>query len=283
MIAYIVIILAIIILVILDRVSVGERRENFTNVNNFPKIIHMTLKDKDNMSDFYRKNYESWKRHHPDWDIRLYDDNDLFKFIDDNYPQYAKKINTFDKMIFKIDIFKLLVMHKYGGIYTDMDVKCLKSFNGLLKPIDESVVFGYGPNVANRGAFTDVKLVECAVMISRPKDPFWLKFFDSIDETKKAGPVEVTGPYAITRFIEKYENKQNIKLLDPIYFYPINNQIRSRIPMKEILKTRKMIRENRYPKKSYCVHFFGGSWWDNPRNLGRLLPGRKNMREKSKN
>jgi mannosyltransferase OCH1-like enzyme len=229
-----------------------------------PKIIHMTCKDKNNMKDLYKKTLESWQHHHPEWDIRVYDDSDMFNFIKDNYSSdIVDKVNSFKKLIFKIDIFKLLVLYKYGGIYTDMDVECIQNFDSLLADIDEPVILGYGPAGNNNGMYARIKLVECAVMIGKPGHKFWMDFVDSIspyvEGTKENNPVHITGPLAITRFIENYSDKASIKLLDPVYFYPITSTLR-RIPKAERNYRKKLLKNKNYDKLTYCVHLFDGSW-----------------------
>jgi mannosyltransferase OCH1-like enzyme len=244
-----------------------EEFDHVTSVSNsepIPKIIHMTCKDKNNMKDLYKKTLASWKHHHPDWDIRVYDDNDMFNFIKDNYSsEIVDKVNSFERLIFKIDIFKLLVIYKYGGIYADMDVECLQNFDHLLKDIHEPIILGYGPTDNNVGSFSGIKLVECAVMIGNPGNKFWMEFFDSIDPNtpgaKMNKPVNITGPGAITKFIENYTDKTDIKLLDPIYFYPITSTMK-RISKKALGHRKELLKNKNYDERTYCVHLFDGSW-----------------------
>jgi len=240
-----------------DKISPNNNDSDFP----IPKIIHMTCKDKNNMKDLYKNTLASWKLHHPDWDIRIYDDNDLNNFIKDNYSsEIVNKVNSFKRLIFKIDMFKLLVMYKYGGIYTDMDVECLQNLEPLLEGMTESVALGYGPLENNMGRYRGIKLIECAVMIGKPGNKFWIDFFNSIDpNTPDTNPVHVTGPLAITRFIENYTNKSDIKLFDPIHLYPITNTLR-RIPKEARAKRDKLLKTKKYDKNTYCVHLFDGSW-----------------------
>lgn len=50
--------------------------------------------------------------------------------------------------------------------------------------------------------------------------------------------------------------------MEPIYFYPVNNQNKNRIPKEFIQKTKKMLESRKFPNESYCVHYFDGAWWD---------------------
>ena len=225
----------------------------------------MTCKNKNKMSEFYENNLNSWKKFHPDWEVKLYDDDDLNDFFNTYYKKYVKKINAFNKIIFKIDIFKLLVLHKYGGIYVDMDVECLKNFDALLNNAKKSIIFGYGPYEHNNGIYKDIKLVECAIMIGKKNHPFFLELVDNIKFPKiqknQGNPVHETGPQFLTKMIRKSKYKKDIQITEPILFYPINNQMSSRVPLKKILETKKILKTRKFPKESYCVHYFDGSWW----------------------
>jgi mannosyltransferase OCH1-like enzyme len=225
------------------------------------------------MSEFYRKNYNSWKDKHPDWEIRLYDDDDLEKFFKEHYKDiYKNIIQTYDKIIYKIDIFKILILNTLGGIYTDMDVECLKSFDELLNDkqgLHKKVIFGYGPYEHNAGQYSNLKLVECAIMISEPNHEFWNKYVIPSLHTKNkcnGNPVSCTGPVFITKCVEDYitNNKgtNELSIVEPVLFYPVNNQMESRISDDLIKKTQDILKTRNFPKESYCVHYFDGAWWN---------------------
>ena len=250
-----------------------ERQEIVTKI---PKILHMTCKDKRNMSDFYKTNYNSWKKYHPDWEINLYDDYDLYNEM--KGTEFEPYSESYNKIIYKVDIFKMHLLSKYGGVYVDMDVECLKPLDPLIDNTGNNnnngnqLIFGYGPYEHNNGPYKNIKLVECAIMMSVPGHRFWKEFI--IPNLKKRGEckghaVECTGPVfitnTITQFQKKYGNKgQNggLNIMEPIYFYPVNNQNKNRIPKEFIQKTKKMLESRKFPNESYCVHYFDGAWWD---------------------
>jgi len=271
---YLILLIVAVILCILFTVSYFyiERFSNGPIVNTFPKIIHMTCKNKNKLSDFYESNLNSWKKFHPDWEVKLYDDDDLNNFFNQYYKKYVKKINAFNRIIFKVDIFKLLVLHKYGGIYVDMDVECLKNFDKLLNNTKKSIIFGYGPYEHNNGNYKNIKLVECAIMIAKANHPFFIELVDNIDyptnDKNQGNPVHKTGPQFLTKMIEKSKHKKEILLTEPVLFYPINNQMRPRVPLEKVIETKKILQTRNFPKESYCVHYFDGSWWkkDNENN-----------------
>ena len=241
------------------------KKELFQNNTSVPKILHLTCKDKNNLSEFYKSNLDSWKKFNPNLDIRLYDDDDLQNFFKKEYPEYVDKINLFDKIIFKIDIFKLLVLHKYGGIYADMDVECLKCFDDLLNNLKKPITFGYGPYEHNNGIYKNYTLIECAIMIGKPNHPFFIDLVESIkysEKNNRSNPVYITGPVAITNAVNNSKYKKDIEVMEPVYFYPVNNQLQIRISKEKIEETQKMLETHTFPKDSYCVHYWDGAWWN---------------------
>ena len=245
--------------------------ETYVTQSHIPKIIHMTCKDKSNMSNFYKQNYNSWKTKHEQngWEIRLYDDNDLMNFFNTYYPSiYENVVKTYNKIIYKVDIFKILVLNKMGGVYVDMDVECLKPIDELIENANDKVIFGYGPYEHNNGQYKDWKLIECAIMMSEPNHAFWTNYvIPNLKPQNKCNgnAVACTGPLFITGNVERY-NKENktsdIKIMEPVYFYPVNNQMKTRVPDNLIKKTQEMLKTHTFPKESYCVHYFDGAWWN---------------------
>ena len=88
-----------------------------------------------------------------------------------------------------------MLLHKYGGVYIDLDVECLKpmSFSG-----DHAIVLqGSG-----------VEGVTNAMMASAPGNPFWLTVLESCQkraqDPKYDGPIVQTGPLVVGEAMNSY-------------------------------------------------------------------------------
>lgn len=94
-----------------------------------PKIIHYCWLSGDPVPAKLQKCMESWKKHLPDYEIMLWNF--------DRFPkdQSAWVAQAFDnrKYAFAADYIRLYALYKYGGIYLDMDVEVLKTFDPLLQ------------------------------------------------------------------------------------------------------------------------------------------------------
>jgi len=71
---------------------------------------------------FWHKCHESWKHHHQ---VVLWNDQeDIDNLIKDHYPQYWNLYQAFPFHVMKIDFVRLAILHRFGGVYVDMDVFC---------------------------------------------------------------------------------------------------------------------------------------------------------------
>jgi hypothetical protein len=99
-----------------------------------PKIIHhIAPEDKSIWHLFWKKCYESWNREFPDYTFKLWNDqSDIDNLIKQEYPQYWNLYQAFPVHIMKIDFARLCILHKFGGIYADMDMYCYGKFEHYL-------------------------------------------------------------------------------------------------------------------------------------------------------
>lgn len=99
-----------------------------------PKIIHhIAPKDKSKWHIFWHSCYESWKTNFPEYKFVLWNDKeDIDDFVKTYYPQYLNLYSSFQADIMRIDFVRLCILHKYGGIYADMDIYCYKNFEHLM-------------------------------------------------------------------------------------------------------------------------------------------------------
>jgi mannosyltransferase OCH1-like enzyme len=108
---------------------------------NIPKNIFQTWKTKI-LPVKYIQWSNTWKAMNPDFSYYLYDDNDCLTFIRNWYPQY-KRFYLSLSPVERADIFRYLILHKYGGIYADIDTSCIRPMNELISYYPMSLITGY--------------------------------------------------------------------------------------------------------------------------------------------
>ncbi|GAA6014809.1 hypothetical protein JCM11491_002124 [Sporobolomyces phaffii] len=96
-----------------------------------PKIIHATWKT-DVLPDRWEKIRQGCIDLHPDYEFMLWSDASSRKFIAEFYPWF---LSTFDGYVYPIqraDVIRYFVLHRYGGIYMDLDIGCRRNMDPLL-------------------------------------------------------------------------------------------------------------------------------------------------------
>ena len=69
----------------------------------------------------------------PDYEYLFFDDEDVEKFIDREFPEYRKVFDSFRFPIQRYDFFRYLAVYRLGGFYFDLDVLLATSLDGLLQ------------------------------------------------------------------------------------------------------------------------------------------------------
>ncbi len=224
-----------------------------------PHILHQTWRTRDIPSklDGYVR---SWRRIHPSWEFRLYDDKDCRKLVATHYPSLLAQYDGYPRNIQRADLFRYLVVYHYGGVYADLDMECLKSIAPLLA--NRSCVFGIE---AHFGKYLQRKLryqagyhVANCIFAAQPRHPFFDRLIECLPRVAPQATIddemvlETTGPYVLTRvFQESRATFPDVTLLPQINWMPPEYY------------------GNRFPFNIniYCRHHAVGTWrWN------RLLP-----------
>lgn len=95
------------------------------NVNQrVPRIIWQTMKT--NRVPAVLKSYaDTWINLNPEYEYRFFDNDDILNFIQSEFPDFLSAYNKIKYGASKADLWRYLVLYKYGGIYADLDCRCL--------------------------------------------------------------------------------------------------------------------------------------------------------------
>ncbi|HEY5370806.1 MAG TPA: glycosyltransferase [Hanamia sp.] len=98
-----------------------------------PKIIWQTMKT--NVVPVFMKTYaDSWIDLNPEYEYRFCDDDDIIDFLKTDFPEYVDGYNKLKYGASKADLWRYLIMYKYGGVYADIDCKCIKPLREWIEP-----------------------------------------------------------------------------------------------------------------------------------------------------
>ena len=93
-----------------------------------PKIIHYCWLSNDPVPENLREYMQSWKEKLPEYEFIKWD----FSRFDKNSSIWVSEAFDNKKYAFACDYIRLYALYNYGGIYMDMDIEVLQSFDTLL-------------------------------------------------------------------------------------------------------------------------------------------------------
>jgi hypothetical protein len=201
-----------------------------------PKVIYQTWKTK-NLSPEQILIKNKIKELNPEYDIILYDDNDIDIFIKNNYD--IEIYNTF-KLIklgaMKADYWRLLILYKYGGIYLDFDSSINKSLNELIRDDDDAII----SREKNLGLFVQWCLIfkkehpillDCINRVTKNINNLFLNKNKILDKDI----IYCSGPKALADSINSILKPYYNKLTNNLYFEndnDLNNDLNNIINIK---------------------------------------------------
>jgi mannosyltransferase OCH1-like enzyme len=126
-----IIILIIILISLMLVFLLFYRTEPFVNNEKIPKIIYLSYKTKDIPKYVIKK----WNEIYPDYEVKLYDNNDCINFFKTEYnDEYVDIFNYIKDGPIKADFWRVCILYKYGGIYSDIDVEPLVNIENIMLP-----------------------------------------------------------------------------------------------------------------------------------------------------
>ncbi|HZQ64019.1 MAG TPA: glycosyltransferase [Gaiellaceae bacterium] len=101
-----------------------------------PRILHQVWLGDRPLPDEFAAYRESWTRHHPDWEHRLW--------TEENLPDGLRRPEVYERLRVpaeRSDILRLEVLWRHGGVYVDTDFECHRP----LDPVIEGLEFFTAP------------------------------------------------------------------------------------------------------------------------------------------
>ncbi len=210
-----------------------------------PKIIIQTWKTKKLPIQFAEWSL-TWKNNNPDFKYIFFDDNDCFRFIYKNYPQYLDLYESLSN-IERADVFRYLALHHYGGIYADIDTVCFKYIGPLLELFSNSVITGIEYHepmqylqwfiACPKGSKIMLELVD------EVNKRTWIKPFKMLTLTSNELVYYITGPVMFTSVLKN--SNESVAVLEKGKLGCYDNRL--------------------IDGNSYLQHMFIGSWKQNRR------------------
>lgn len=215
-----------------------------------PKKLHQIWLGGELPSKYYRLR-DTWLKIHPDWDYKLWTDEDAMDFDMINREAFDK----IENLGAKSDLFRYEILYKHGGLYFDTDFQCVKPFDDLLH-LD--FFMGNGWN--------ETPVVFNGLIASAPGNEFLKTVMDKVKEKailsyyRLDKIMHFAGNYFLTDIFVEYlkTTKDKAVLFPKDFFYPMPNSIREEI-RDDSDDSRKRILSY-VTDVTYAIHLWHVSW-----------------------
>lgn len=233
-------------------------------MSSIPCIIHQTWRDND-VPPYLRRFQASWREHHPAWQYRLWTDEANRRLIEEHYPQFLPVYDTYPLPIQRADAVRYFILHRYGGLYVDLDFECLRPLEPMLA--GRSSVFGVEPR-AHAVAHGVSLIVGNALMASTPGHRVWpevhsalVQHSNALDAWGRRDVLRSTGPLLLTNVVQRYGTDE-VTLFPPDVFYPQLDAANSDLfaSKSEQSYYQGKLRQGLATPNSYAVHHWAGAW-----------------------
>jgi mannosyltransferase OCH1-like enzyme len=178
-----------------------------------PRTIHHIWIGPDPLPEHHRPWMETWKHHHPDWEHRLW--------TEENLPEDPIRTEIHEHLrapVERADILRLELLYRHGGVYVDTDLECLRPIDDLIAD-QEFVGICLKPGRVTNTLIASAPghpLLKKALREVRPMKVYWTP-------NAKRSIKEVAGPPLLQGLVRK---QPNLKLLEPPLCFPATDEER---------------------------------------------------------
>jgi hypothetical protein len=173
-----------------------------------PKVIHYCWFGRGEMSTLHRRCIESWKKYCPEYELKLWNEDNA-----DIDNDYCREAIIQKKWAFVADWVRFDVLSRHGGIYLDTDLELITSLDSVLglrgclmaSETVKEVGQGYGTGFLACEAGNPVMATACSLILRE----------------LVAQRLFATSPMVLKKAVE-LDRGGNSTQLDPVTFYPFN-------------------------------------------------------------
>lgn len=196
---------------------------------------------------------DSWLINNPTWTYMCWNlqrCNELVKYF---YAHHKEMYDKYPYQIQRCDTVRYFILHRYGGLYADMDYFCNKPWDEVIEKYKNDIYLVETPNKIS----SDVHISNSLMYSRKPGHFFWSKLFIELEQYQTA-PIYygrhmtimfTTGPGILNRVFQRYRLRFYLDYYPHELFHPygLNTDIIS-------LKDKPNV---------YALHVGKGSWESN--------------------
>lgn len=163
------------------------------------------------MPEAYRAFADGWRRLHPDWEYRLWSDDDLPTLRNHALYEDAEWLCPGFTGQLRSDVLRYELLEQYGGVWVDTDFEAQRPLDDLLDGVACFAAWERQDTVVNN-----------AIMGAEAGHPFVRQLVDALPTSVLAGvgkrPAKVSGPHFLTA--QYRANPSGVTVFPEALFYP---------------------------------------------------------------
>lgn len=227
-----------------------------------PKELHFIWVGPHELPQRYLDNITTWHQANPDYNITLWVDRERnipysyinVKDIETIGLKLKRRYNKSATFAEKSNIIRYEVLNNYGGIYSDIDVVCHKSFDPLVNAYEFFIgMEDVWPMVENH------YLKTCnAVVGSKPHHPIWPTVIKKIDKNWKKNSdfvQKLSMDWVLNDYLKLIRSfkRSSLPFTDTVLHYHAEKSV--------IVPPNYFGMRGTPPQKGiYCTHLYDGTW-----------------------
>jgi mannosyltransferase OCH1-like enzyme len=167
-----------------------------------PHVFHQIWLGPNPLPREYVPYQESWRHHHPGWELRLWTEANLPEGL--RRPEAADRLRAPAE---RADILRLELLWRFGGVYTDTDFECLRSIEPLIEGVDFFIGLAKPGRVNN------------ALMGAAAGHPLLDRALDELRPREEHGSLKAAaGPHFLDTLLAGHAGE--VSFIEPEAFYP---------------------------------------------------------------
>jgi inositol phosphorylceramide mannosyltransferase catalytic subunit len=224
-----------------------------------PRILHQVWKT-DALPLAWKDQVLSWRRHHPDWQFRIWSDEEAHALVAESFPDLLATYEGFTYDIQRADAIRYLILLRHGGIYADLDLECLRPIEPLLA--GRSLVAGRAPSF-HACELGRQEMVCNSFLAAAPGHPVLEALLRHLDQRREIVThdevLASTGPLFLSAMLDRY-GSDDVVLLGSHVFSPFTN---GSAPFRMLARGGSQgdaVRADALTSGSYGIHHYANSW-----------------------
>ena len=167
--------------------------------------------------------------------------------IEEEYPEFLESYDAYDCHIKRVDAARYFILHRYGGIYADLDFVRLRPLDPLLARNDLLLARQADGHVPN------------AFMASRPGHPVMGEAISKLPACASKPVLKATGPHFLGAVVRESRHADEVLPTEYLYPYPWNDERKEEFAALSIEELRV-----RFPA-AFAVTHWTGTWLSDKR------------------